>query len=349
MVRGRLDPIAALKGTNRLYARVLANIDRAMPRHLGNPTERRVLLELLRHPRMVDSELATELGLDRSHLSRIIKGLSDEGFVSSEPTPYHQSQRLRFLTADGVGRAKALNEHMDQAVEQQFATLTPPDREMILRATGAASRDAFDEAEGVAVTARPIAARDFGWVLHQLGGVSRKYDAWMSLARASADIHAFLSQPGDPSELGWIAQRLGKRVAVCLMTGNETMMRAHISICFVTAEARGLGIDALLIQKAIERARTQTMLNLTANVLERNDELSGVLKSLGFKIGKSGVADPDFAPKKYREYVLDLPITGLKGESRPTDEPKPPAPDWEDRRFERKLAQERQDEQDLES
>src|SRR4051812_28787371 len=103
-----------------LFSRLTADIDRRLATKSATPTERRILIGLTLRPRVSDAFLFRDLGLDRSHFSRVINKLIKERSVTWEVNPEHRGQRLLSLTEGGKGRADALVRAWYVALGAQF-------------------------------------------------------------------------------------------------------------------------------------------------------------------------------------------------------------------------------------
>ncbi|MDP9163843.1 MAG: MarR family transcriptional regulator, partial [Pseudomonadota bacterium] len=144
-----LNPTAGIKRSNRLYARILADIDRALPRGKISPTERRILLELLSRPASTDAEIASALGLDRAQLSRSIKKLLSDGWIGFKASGSHRAQRLLNLSDEGMSMAAAMDKDVDRAIESVYLKLSSEDQNILLRAVGSeAAADPHREGGG---------------------------------------------------------------------------------------------------------------------------------------------------------------------------------------------------------
>lgn len=260
-----------------LYARVLADVDRVVPRSLGTPTQQRVLRALLASPGLVDAEIVRALGLQSSHLSRVMTQLTQAGFIASQPTPHHVSQKLRFLTPEGAARARQIDEAYHAAALRQFDLLSAAERDFLFDAA-VVPRSHGDDASERSPEVHRVTVAEFQWIFeHALatGNITRK-----GAAMTARNLMLHTAQPEEWG-MGWTAKRLGHTVGACLATFNADLLTAEIWFCYVDPASRGLGLGLQLLTNRIDDARRWTALNMTAMAV-RQSAAGRLLNKRGF-------------------------------------------------------------------
>ena len=76
------------------------------------------------------SELAVQIGMDRTNISDVVRRLLERGYVMVRVNPAHGRRRLIGLTAEGVAFLKRADRSASRAHEQTVAVLDKPDREL---------------------------------------------------------------------------------------------------------------------------------------------------------------------------------------------------------------------------
>ena len=269
---------AKLTTAYAVFARVLADVDRVLPRNPGTLTQQRVLRALLGCPGMVDAELARALGLQSSHLSRVMTQLTQADLVSGQPTPHHVSQRLRYLTALGAERAGVVAQAYEDAAVRQFDLLSADDRAFLINCVAAISERSDDEAPAAATEVRAVRVSDFPWIFEQALSLERHDRRGVAIVARNLMRHASQSEDWD---LGWIGRRLDRTVGACLAAFTNDQLSTEISFWYVDPECRGLGLGSQLLSKCIENARRLTAINVTA-VANPHSPAGLVLKKHGF-------------------------------------------------------------------
>ena len=76
------------------------------------------------------SELAVQIGMDRTNISDVARRLLERGYVTVRVNPAHGRRRLIGLTAEGIAFLKRVDLCASRAHERTVATLAEPDREL---------------------------------------------------------------------------------------------------------------------------------------------------------------------------------------------------------------------------
>jgi MarR family transcriptional regulator, lower aerobic nicotinate degradation pathway regulator len=76
------------------------------------------------------SELAVQIGMDRTNISDVVRRLLDRGYVTVRVNPTHGRRRLIDLTAEGVAFLKRVDQCASRAHERTVVALAKPDREL---------------------------------------------------------------------------------------------------------------------------------------------------------------------------------------------------------------------------
>ncbi len=285
----------------RLYESFSAKVERTLASlTLGNPTERRILLELSHAADPSDAELCRILGIEKSQMSKSLSGLERQGLIESKPAPRHKVQKLRQLTAAGRERVSEIYEARSKAILVQYGALSPEHRAIVDEVSGLTFADASRFRPGATIL-RPIVRHDWPWVFQEMA--NNLGDKPADIARYAAGIAEFDRM--DPSyEMGWIALQNSQKIGVCLAVFEDDAGRAEIPFCYVVRDARGIGVGQELILKCIESSRYHTLSSISARALNPSS-IGIVLKRLGFKMARVPAREEAQA-KALRRFVLNL-------------------------------------------
>lgn len=287
------NPTAGIKRSNRLYARLLADIDRALPRGRHSPTERRVLLELLFRPDLADAEIGRGLGLERAQLSRTVNKLIDDGLVSGMPSVRHRMQRILSLSEEGRETAKSLDKEVSRAIEAIFLKLSTEDQEILLRAVGSeAAADPHRDGGGDIELKVPVLS-DFSYLLAELTEAGSEFGWGEKYVASSAGmIRDFINHQFGNHQMGWMAYQSFKPVGACLLVASEDGLEAQVGVLYVAPHLRLRGIGRRLLEAATAQAKQLTLLRVSAVAAERQKGLDVLYRKLGFV--RSRQSEPDF-------------------------------------------------------
>lgn len=304
------NPISGIKRSNRLYGRLLAELDRAIPRGTHSPTERRVLLELLTRPALADAEVGRGLGLERAQLSRTVNKLINDGLVSGTPSLRHRAQRILSLSDPGREAAAAMDEEVTRAIKSIFVRLSTEDQEILLRAVGSeAAADPHRDGGGEIELREPVLS-DFSYLLAELTEAGRGL-GWGEryVASNARMIHDFITRKFGNYQTGWMAYQSFKPVGACLLVASEDGLEASVGVLYVAPHVRLRGIGRRLLEAATTQAKRLTLHSVLAVAAERQKGLDVLYRKLGFT--RSRQSEPDFrfgAKDVWRSYQLKFQL-----------------------------------------
>jgi MarR family transcriptional regulator, lower aerobic nicotinate degradation pathway regulator len=79
------------------------------------------------------SELAVQVGMDRTNVSDVVRRLLERGYVTVRVNPVHGRRRLIALTAEGIAFLKMADRCASRAHERTVEALPESDRELFAR------------------------------------------------------------------------------------------------------------------------------------------------------------------------------------------------------------------------
>ncbi len=95
-----------------------------------------VLFEIRRMGRPSMQQVADELGMDVTTFSRQAKALEGKGLIERRTSPEDRRVSLLGLTDGGVRVLEQIDRYMAEKIEQILATMTPFERETVIRSLG---------------------------------------------------------------------------------------------------------------------------------------------------------------------------------------------------------------------
>ena len=247
---------SGLHDAMRLYARFNANIDRRLVDPAFSATQRRILLELLERPNLVDVELSAFLALDRSFLSRTLKGLITQALVSHKPGLRHLGQRHLFLTPEGTLEAERLRYEMGNAIVDEFMEIGGDEQLAILESARVQGPRGSGAPADDAITIRMSEAPDYSWFLSEMERTwygLRKDEFVGQLASVIGNSIADRQNWG----LRWTAVQAGIPVGICLITRYANGVDLGLMALYVTPSARQLRAGSEMLRIALASAALQ--------------------------------------------------------------------------------------------
>jgi DNA-binding MarR family transcriptional regulator/N-acetylglutamate synthase-like GNAT family acetyltransferase len=249
--------IEAVRRFNRFYTRRIGVLQEGLLDSPWSLTEVRVMYEVAQRPGVAAAELATDLGLDRGYLSRILRRFENEGLLAREATAADARRRHLRLTAKGKRTFAPLDERSRQQVDTLLGALDADGRQRLLSALQTVehtlARAAHPKGEANLRGHRP---GDIGWVVQRHGEIYfREYGYDERFEALVAGIVARFVERFDPArERCWIAELDGGRVgSIFLVAQSKTV--AKLRLLLVEPAARGLGLGRRLVTECIAFAR----------------------------------------------------------------------------------------------
>ena len=280
------DPIAAVRRFNRFYTRRIGALDEA---HLGEPyglAEGRVLYEVAQAPLggVTPTVIATETGLDRGYLSRILKRFEREALMVRARDPDDGRSIALTLTPAGQAAYEDLRQVAEDAVAGMIAPLSPA-QQARLTAAMAEMQALLLQKPPQEVILRPHRVGDMGWVTQRHAALYAAEYGWDErfealVARICADfIEAF-----DPArERCWIAERDGEPLgSIFLVKGDGD--EAKLRLLLIEPGARGLGLGKRLVTECLAFARAAGYGGVTLWTQSILTAARGIYAAAGFEL-----------------------------------------------------------------
>ena len=249
--------IEAVRRFNRFYTRRIGVLQEGLLDSPWSLTEVRVMYEVAHRPGVAAAELATDLGLDRGYLSRILRRFEDEGLLARETATTDARRRHLRLTAKGKRTFAPLDKRSRQQVDALLGALDDDGRQRLLSALQTVERTLAPAVQSKAeAILRGHHVGDIGWVVQRHGELYfREYGYDERFEALVASIVARFVERFDPArERCWIAELDGERVgSIFLVAQSKTI--AKLRLLLVEPAARGLGLGRRLVTECIAFAR----------------------------------------------------------------------------------------------
>jgi DNA-binding MarR family transcriptional regulator/GNAT superfamily N-acetyltransferase len=284
--------VTQVRAFNRFYTNVIGVLH---DMYLDTPhtlTESRLLYEIARHGTVEVSWLRQALDIDAGYLSRVLSRFESEGLVTRHRSA--ADARRQEIRATDAGRG-AVTELDERAAVQIGALLGGVDRGRLLDAMRVIT-EVLGPPGQRAVTLRPLAAGDLGWVLQRHGTVYAAEFGWDATfedfcARIIGEFPALRDSAPGRAE-GWVAEVNGVPAGsvFCVPdtgtsdTGAPGGATARLRLLLVEPWARGLGLGRRLVAHCLDFARQAGYADI---VLLTYDQLSAarrVYQAAGFTL-----------------------------------------------------------------
>ncbi len=280
--------VRAVRRFNRFYTRKIGVLHEGL---LGGPlslTEARIVYELAQSGESIAAELGGELGLDPGYLSRILRGLQEQGLIQRRPSETDGRQSLLSLTPSGRAAFTAMDARSQAEIGAMLERLSLAEQQRLVAALDSAETllSADEPARsGPPYLLRPPQPGDMGWVVHRQALLyAREYGWTQDFEALVAEIVAQFIRGFDPArERCWIAEREGVVVGSVFLV-RESDAVAKLRLLYVEPDARGFGIGRRLVEECIRASRQIGYRRLT---LWTNDILAAaraIYQRAGFRL-----------------------------------------------------------------
>lgn len=128
------EEISSIRNFNRDYTKLLGIMNKKV---LDTPlswTEGRVLLEISFNNDKTPIAVASNLGLDKSYTSRIIKQFEKNNLINKSPSSTDSRSIELSLTSDGESLVKELNKRSDQQIDDLLSNLSSSEQQEFYQA-----------------------------------------------------------------------------------------------------------------------------------------------------------------------------------------------------------------------
>jgi DNA-binding MarR family transcriptional regulator/GNAT superfamily N-acetyltransferase len=282
--------VTQVRAFNRFYTNVIGVLHGM---YLDTPytlTESRLLYEIVRHGTVEVSWLRQALDIDAGYLSRVLTRFEADGLVRRQRSATDARRQEICATDAGRGAQAELDE---RAAAQVGALLGGVDCDRLLGAMGVITEELGPPAER-AVTLRPLAAGDLGWVLQRHGTLYAAEFGWDAgfedfCAGIIGEYPALRDRAPGRVE-GWIAEVNGVPAGsvFCVPDGDAPgrATTARLRLLLVEPWARGLRLGGRLVDQCLDFARQAGYKDIVLLTYDQLAAARHVYRAAGFTLGR---------------------------------------------------------------
>jgi len=256
-----MSSIPAVRRFNRFYTRHIGTLNENLLESQFSLAEARVLYELAHHDQPTASDIAAELGMDMSYLSRILRGFTSAKLIRRQPSPSDRRQSIITLTPAGRKHFDTLNSRSNGQVRRILQPLSTEQQGTLVRAMTTIESLLSPQPETGPIILRQHRPGDMGWVIERHGVLYAQEYGWDErfealVARIAAD---FIDNLDPARERCWIAERDGQRLGCVFlvrdMESPDPNQTARLRLLLVDPSARGLNLGRTLVRECTAFAR----------------------------------------------------------------------------------------------
>jgi DNA-binding MarR family transcriptional regulator/ribosomal protein S18 acetylase RimI-like enzyme len=265
----KTDPtVDHIRRFNRFYTRRIGALDEGLVDTRWPLPVARLIYEIAHREPVTATELRAAVGLDAGYLSRLLRGLAEQGVIRQQRSKSDGRKTLLSLTATGRRGFQTLDARSRAEVEGLLAPLAPAVRRRLVGAM-AEIENCLGEPTGPSeaeVVLREHRPGDMGWIIHRQAVLYHEEYGWDQtyeslIARIMAD---FIDHFDPARERCWVATRHEEIVgSVFIVKHPEREGVAKLRLLYVEPSARGLGLGHRLVREVTSFARAAGYHTLT--------------------------------------------------------------------------------------
>lgn len=278
--------VEAVGAFNRFNTRQIGLLQKGLLESPYSLTEVRVLYELAHLKDLTATDLTSSLGIDRGHLSRMLRSFVKDGLVARKRSTGDARRSLLRLTRRGRAVFSRLDDRQSEEISRMLDGISAPEQESLITSMRTIQQvldaDAGAQSE---VTLRPHRPGDMGWVTFVHGSLyHQEYDWDERFEALVGEIVVNFIKSFDPArERCWIAEIDGERVgSIFLVKDTDTV--AKLRLLLVTPAARGKGVGRRLVDECIACARDMGYVRLTLWTNSVLDAARHIYEATGFRL-----------------------------------------------------------------
>jgi len=250
------ERVAAVRRFNRLYTRRIGLLGEKLLDSEFTLSEVRILYEVANRFEPTAAELARDLGIHPTQLSRSVRRLERRELLDRDEGMDGRTWPLG-LTSKGQRAFATLDQRSNEEVAKMLSALSARDQSRLVGAMAMIER---------VLEARPAApsgyllrapeAGDFGWVVQRHGALYAEEYGWNEKFEGlvAGVVAKFVESRDDERERCWIAERDGEP-AGCVFLVQQSKSVAKLRLLLVEPSARNQGIGERLVAECIRFAR----------------------------------------------------------------------------------------------
>jgi len=278
--------VEAVRRFNRFYTQRIGVLREGLLQSPFSLTEVRIMYELAHREELTATKLSKELGLDAGYLSRILRDLSNRGFIKKRPSKSDGRQAHLHLTKKGEKEFGTLNARSNDEVAAMLTKLPAGEQQRFVAAIHVIEEVLGARPEHKAsYLLRPHQPGDMGWIVHRHGVLYAHEYGWDEQFEALvAEIVAEFIKNFDPKrERCWIAEK-DTEMAGSVFLVKESNTVAKLRLLLVEPGARGLGIGKRLVAECVRFARQAGYKKITLWTNSVLDAARHLYEEAGFQL-----------------------------------------------------------------
>jgi putative acetyltransferase len=294
LVRGRsaVPPLldaAGLAAFRRDSRQVVRELELLRSRYGGagpRTSECHALLEIAQSPGLGPGVLAARLRLDKTAVSRLLRGLRGQGWVHLEPDPEDGRQRRAALTAEGRRQVSRIDADANRRVRASLECLRPEEAATVVRgmALYAQALARARAREGYAV--RLVSPGDDAALSRVIRAVrSETSGRGPGSFDDDVEVDAMSAAYRPPRAAYFVLTRWGRVVGgagIGPLSGGDHRT-CELRKMYFLPEARGKGFGQVLLDRCLEAARGAGYRRCYLETLRRLAEARGLYEKNGFR------------------------------------------------------------------
>ena len=280
----KIDIITEIRGFNRFYTSILGLLEQHILNSGYSLTEARVLFEISKTKHCTANKLCSELDIDRSYMSRIIKKFEEKGLITRQTSNLDSRNMEIQLTESGNETFYKLNERSNEQIDHLINKLNDQESEELINSMRMIKKYFLLATKNIKI--RSFQEKDIEYVIDRqlsLYETERQFTTtvWKKyLTQGVID----LVEKFDANKDCLLILECDGNPAGCIAITHAMSDVAQLRYFFLEPELRGLGAGTKLLDQALSFCKEKEYSSVFLWTVSAQESARLLYKKAGFEI-----------------------------------------------------------------
>ena len=282
-MRSEIDKVMEVRGFNRFYTELLGILQNKVYESEYSLTETRILYEISKREHTTAKELCKIVGIDPSHMSRIIKKFEDGGFVERFQGVDGRNLEIR-LTDNGRELFHELERRANNQISDILLKLSDEEQEALITSIVQVKRYLTKATANLEIRGYSkgdewyIIGRQLSLYESERGFTSKVWKGYLKNG-----VREMIERFDETRDAVFILENNGIKSG-CAAVKHDRDEVAQFRYFFIEPELRGVGAGRKLLKKAIDFCKAKGYRHIFLWTVSAQETARKLYSDFGFKI-----------------------------------------------------------------